>query len=78
MQPRWDLILDHQIHVKLLEDHLPEAFAQLNKLIQDGKILSSDIKILDLRQKDRIYFFQTDKALERTKAKSKAGPLKIT
>ena len=74
---RWDLILDHNIRIKLPQENIKNAFNQLEKLIQDGKLSADDIKSLDLRQKDRIYFFLSDKALEKKKAKSKAGPLKV-
>ena len=78
---RWDLYLDNGIVVKLPEDGLPRALAQLTKMDKEQNLLARDIAAVDLRLEDRTTVELTPEAMTRrqaaldarTKAIKKAG-----
>lgn len=51
---RWDIWSDTDIQIKLPEKDIPLALAQLAQMQEQEKLLSKDIKVIDLRQPDRI------------------------
>jgi len=51
---RWDLHFHNKIKVKLPANHVEEALQLLQALDQKDKILSKDLKTIDLRFKDKV------------------------
>jgi cell division protein FtsQ len=51
---RWDLHLDQGVTVKLPENHVREALAQLVKLDREKQLLARDVIVVDLRLPDRV------------------------
>lgn len=78
---RWNLYLDNGIVVKLPEDGLQRALAQLTKMDKEQNLLARDIAAVDLRLEDRTTVELTPEAMvrrqaaldNRTKAIKKAG-----
>ncbi|MBL4907268.1 MAG: FtsQ-type POTRA domain-containing protein, partial [Sneathiella sp.] len=52
---RWNLEFDNGVTVLLPEEGSSEAWAGLDKMQQDKKILNKSVMTIDLRSKDRIY-----------------------
>ncbi|PZM13635.1 cell division protein FtsQ/DivIB [Rhizobium tubonense] len=78
---RWDVYLDNGIVVKLPEDNVQQAMAQLSKMNRQNDLLQRDIAAVDLRLEDRTTIELTPDAAirrqaavdNRTKALTKAG-----
>lgn len=62
---RWDIHLDNGVVVKLPEDGVGDALAQLSRLDADQQVLSRDIAAVDLRLPDRTTIRLTPEAQER-------------
>lgn len=70
---RWDLTLDTGTIVKLPEEDIGLALRRLVRTEEDDKILSKDLRSIDLREDDRIVVRTKPGALQEYKAKAKAG-----
>jgi cell division protein FtsQ len=64
-QRRWDIILKNGLRVKLPEEHVEESCHLLVKLSREKCLNNPDVKSIDLRHSDRIYFYIKDGLLER-------------
>jgi cell division protein FtsQ len=53
---RWDLILDDQVVVQLPEEGWQKELDELEHLLVDTGVLERDIKEIDLRHTDNLYF----------------------
>jgi len=65
---RWDVHMDNGIVVRLPEENVAAALAQLNRLDEEQRILTRDIALVDLRLPDRVTVRLTPGALERRTA----------
>lgn len=65
---RWDIHLDNGVIVKLPEDNVGQALAQLSRLDAEQQVLSRDIAAVDLRLPDRTTIQLTPEAQERRMA----------
>lgn len=64
-QRRWDLMLENGITVRLPEDNVVAALADLVQMDADSGLLSRDIAAVDMRLTDRVVVRLTDEAAER-------------
>ena len=71
---RWDLHLDNGIMVKLPEDHVDAALAELVELERQDGLLGRDISAVDMRFADRLVVQLTPEAMERRQAELNAKP----
>lgn len=51
---RWDLVMKTGVDVRLPEKGAPQAWARLAKLQRETDILKRDVRVLDLRMRDRV------------------------
>lgn len=65
---RWDLMLENGISVRLPEDKMDRALADLVEMDAENGLLNRDISAVDMRLPDRIVVRLTDEAAERRKA----------
>lgn len=68
-QRRWDLLLKSGLRIKLPDDKLEESLKLLTKLANEKHLKKSEVKTIDLRNLDRIYFHIKDGVLEKVKDK---------
>ncbi len=54
---RWDIILDNNIRVKLPESGVDEALRTISELHKENRLVSSNVKEIDVRSKGRTYFY---------------------
>ncbi|WP_378949945.1 cell division protein FtsQ/DivIB [Mesorhizobium sp. ANAO-SY3R2] len=71
---RWDLRLDNGITVKLPENHVDLALAELVALDRQDALLGRDISTVDMRFTDRLVVQLTPEAMERRQAELSAKP----
>ncbi|MHA7777469.1 cell division protein FtsQ/DivIB [Roseibium sp. M-1] len=64
---RWDLQLENGISVRLPEENIDAALADLVKMDEDNGLLSRDIVAIDMRLGDRVTVRLTDEATEQRK-----------
>ena len=64
---RWDLQLENGISVRLPEENIDAALADLVKMDEDSGLLSRDIVAIDMRLGDRVTVRLTDEATEQRK-----------
>jgi cell division protein FtsQ len=76
---RWNLRLKNGIEVRLPETDIASALHRLATLARDKNLLSRDIKVVDLRLRDRVSVRLSDRAAQARadalseKLKKKAG-----
>lgn len=71
---RWDLRLDNGITVKLPENQVDSALAELVALDRQDGLLGRDIAAVDMRFTDRLVVQLTPEAMERRQAELSAQP----
>ena len=64
---RWDLQLENGISVRLPEENIDAALADLVKMDEESGLLSRDILAIDMRLGDRVTVRLTDEATEQRK-----------
>lgn len=64
---RWDLQLENGISIRLPEDNIDAALADLVKLDEDSGLLSRDIVAIDMRLADRVTVRLSDETAEERK-----------
>ena len=69
---RWDLVLDNEIEVRLPENNVEAALAELVKMNADAGLMTRDIVAVDLRLDDEIIVRLSDGAMSRRKATVKS------
>lgn len=62
---RWDLVLENGITVRLPEEHMDRALADLMLMDEESGLLTRDITLVDLRLDDRVVVKLTPEAMER-------------
>ncbi|MFD1696491.1 cell division protein FtsQ/DivIB [Roseibium aestuarii] len=62
---RWDLVLENGIIVRLPEENLEQALAELATMDAESGLLTRDIRLVDLRLADRVVVKLTPEAMER-------------
>ncbi len=65
---RWNIKLQNNIDIRLPEENIDEALAELVKLDEEQGLLSRDIKAVDMRIPDRLTIELGEKAAARRKA----------
>lgn len=58
---RWDIILKSDVTVKLPEGDIAHALAHLERMDQDHDLTKGDIRVIDMRLKDRSFFYMSGK-----------------
>jgi len=58
---RWDLILKNNVRIKLPEDGMNQALSHLNKLDKEHDLTKGDIRVIDIRLKNRSFFYMSPK-----------------
>ncbi|MBO6509875.1 MAG: FtsQ-type POTRA domain-containing protein [Roseibium sp.] len=64
---RWDLQLENGISIRLPQDNIDAALADLMKMDQDSGLLARDIVAIDMRLADRVTVRLSDEAAEQRK-----------
>ncbi|WP_420414329.1 cell division protein FtsQ/DivIB [Roseibium sp.] len=64
---RWDLKLENGISVRLPEENMEAALAELVRMDEESGLLARDIKAIDMRLADRVTVRLTDDAAEQRK-----------
>ncbi|MEJ8474694.1 cell division protein FtsQ/DivIB [Roseibium algae] len=67
-QRRWDLMLENGISIRLPENDMETALANVVKMDADSGLLARDIAAVDMRLSDRVVVRLTDEAAERRKS----------
>ncbi|MBO0343693.1 cell division protein FtsQ/DivIB [Roseibium limicola] len=65
---RWDLVLENGITVRLPEEQMDMALAELTRMDAESGLLTRDITMVDLRLNDRVVVKLTPDAMERQKS----------
>lgn len=64
---RWDLQLENGISIRLPEENMEAALADLVRMDEESGLLARDIKSIDMRLADRVTVRMTDEAAEQRK-----------
>ncbi|MTI45424.1 cell division protein FtsQ [Roseibium hamelinense] len=64
-QRRWDILLENDISVRLPEDNIVSALADLVEMDAENGLLTRDIVAVDMRLSDRVVVRLTEEAAER-------------
>jgi cell division protein FtsQ len=64
---RWDLQLENGISIRLPQDNIDAALADLVKMDEESGLLSRDIVAIDMRLADRVTVRLSDEAAEQRK-----------
>lgn len=70
---RWDIILENKLRIQLPEGEIDQALAKVAELEAENRLNTEDLQAIDLRTKDRIYFYLSKEGLEK---KQKETPRK--
>ncbi|WP_417669922.1 cell division protein FtsQ/DivIB [Roseibium sp.] len=70
---RWDLMLENGITVRLPENGMDVALADVVQMDEDNGLLARDIIAVDMRLADRVVVRLSDEAAERRKAGGRSG-----